>query len=144
MSQDKHMDAKVALFLFPKLDRVIGKIPILRQILLGTDANLVATYFHITGPWGDPEVKPILLPASAGPTSVVLQGVPLFVKRGFKALGSLIRSKPSEPEDPPPAESEASPPANSASLPPDELESQPSGEPAVPSRESEKQPEGGS
>jgi hypothetical protein len=126
MSEDKPVDAKVAIFLYPKLDRVLGKIPILNLILLGTDSNLVAAYFHVKGPWGDPEVEPILLPASAGPTSVVLQGVPLFVKRGFKALGSLIRSKPSESEDPPPAESappsgaesEAPPVADSgASLP---------------------------
>ncbi|MBW2577392.1 MAG: AsmA-like C-terminal region-containing protein [Deltaproteobacteria bacterium] len=106
MTKGKPMDGKVALFLFPKLDSVLGKIPILNLILLGTDSNLVATYYHVTGPWGHPEVKPILLPGSAGPTSLVLQGVPMFVKRGFKALGSLIRSDPSESEeDPPPAES---------------------------------------
>ena len=117
MSKDKPMDVKVALFLFPKLDSVLGKIPILSQILLGTDANLVAAYFHVTGPWRNPEVKPILLPASAGPTSVVLQGVPLFVKRGFKVLGSLILPEPSEPEDPPAAESETLSPANSETPP---------------------------
>jgi hypothetical protein len=117
MSEGKPVDAKVALFLYPKLDRVLGKIPILSQILLGTDANLVAAYFQVTGPWGGPEVKPILLPASAGPTSVVLQGVPLFVKRGFKALGSLIRPEPSEAEDPPTAESGPPPGAESAALP---------------------------
>ena len=118
MSKDKPMDGKVALFLFPKLDSVLGKIPILNLILLGTDSNLVATYYHVTGPWGHPEVKPILLPGSAGPTSLVLQGVPMFVKRGFKALGSLIRSDPSESEeDPPPAESTIPSPANSAAPP---------------------------
>jgi len=90
LSDDKRMEGKVALFLFPKLDRVLGKIPILSQILLGTDENLVAAYYEVSGPWESPEVKPILLPGSAGPASVVLQGVPLFVKRGFKALGSLI------------------------------------------------------
>jgi hypothetical protein len=103
MSEGKPMDGKVALFLFPKLDSVLGKIPILNLILLGTDSNLVATYYHVTGPWGHPEVKPILLPGAAGPTSVVLQGVPMFVKRGFKALGSLILPKSSEPEEEPPA-----------------------------------------
>jgi hypothetical protein len=42
----------------------------------------------------------------------------MFVKRGFKALGSLIRSDPSEPEeDPPPAESTIPAPANSAAPP---------------------------
>jgi len=126
MSKDKPMDVKVALFLFPKLDSVLEKIPILSQILLGTDANLVAAYFHVTGPWRNPEVKPILLPASAGPTSVVLQGVPLFVKRGFKALGSLILPGPPKPDAPPPVES-ADPSQGSAS---------PSEEPANASEES--------
>jgi hypothetical protein len=159
MSEGKPVDAKVAVFLYPKLDRVLGKIPILSQILLGTDSNLVAAYFQVKGPWGDPEVKSILLPASAGPTSIVLQGVPLFVKRGFKALGSLIRPEPSESEDPPadelvpppgaesaalPAselgtpsatEPEASPPANSAA-PPAAKSATPSEEPEVPSEES--------
>ena len=105
MSDDKWMDGKVALFLFPKLDNVLGKIPIVNLILLGTDSNLVATYFHVSGPWGNPEVEPILLPGSAGPTSVVLQGVPMFVKRGFKALGSLIRPDSADSEGSPPAES---------------------------------------
>jgi hypothetical protein len=104
----------VALFLFRKLDRALGKIPILNQLLLGTDASLVASYYQVTGPWGNPEVTPILLPGSAGPASVVLQGVPLFVKRGFQVLGSLVRPAPSEPDAPPPAES-ASPSEGSAS-----------------------------
>ena len=113
MSKGKVIDGKVALFLFPKLDRVIGKIPILSRLLLGTDANLVAAYFQVKGPWANPEVKPILLPGSAGSTSVVLQSVPLFVKRGFKALGSLVLPEPAEPDVPPPAAS-ASPPDGSA------------------------------
>jgi len=119
MSDDKHMNGKVALFLFPKLDNVLGKIPILNLILLGTDANLVAAYFQVTGPWDAPEVKPILLPGSAGPTSVVLQGVPLFVKRGFQALGSLILPEASEPEEKPPAAESGSPPASGSAAPPE-------------------------
>jgi hypothetical protein len=132
MSEGKPVDAKVALFLYPKLDSVLGKIPILNLILLGTDSNLVAAYFHVTGPWGAPEVKPILLPGSAGPTSVVLQGVPLFVKRGFKALGSLIRPKPSESEDPPAAESEIPPPAESEAPPVADSETPSTAESATP------------
>jgi hypothetical protein len=135
MSEGKPVDAKVALFLYPKLDSVLGKIPILNLLLLGTDANLVAAYFHVTGPWGAPEVKPILLPGSAGPTSVVLQGVPLFVKRGFKALGSLIRpepSEPSEPEDPPATKSETPPAAESGTPPAAESETSPPANSATP------------
>jgi hypothetical protein len=114
MTKDKQTDVRVALFLFRKLDRALEKIPILNQLLLGTDANLVASYFKVTGPWRNPEITPILLPGSAGPASVVLQGVPLFVKRGFKALGSLVRPAPSKSDAPPPVES-ASPSEESAS-----------------------------
>jgi hypothetical protein len=109
MSADKEIDARVALFLFRKLDRVLEKIPILNRLLLGTDANLVATYFQISGAWEQPDVKPILLPGSAGPASVVLQGVPLFVMRGINALGSIMDHGSTEPAAPVPIESPETP-----------------------------------
>jgi hypothetical protein len=139
MTEDKKMDVRMALFLFRKLDRALGKIPILNQLLLGTDANLVAAYYQVTGPWAHPEVTPILLPGSAGPASVVLQGVPLFVQRGFQVLESLVRPELSEPDAPPPAES-ASPseePASSLEEPasPSEEPASSLEEPASPSEE---------
>jgi hypothetical protein len=112
-SADKEIDARVAILLFRKLDRVLGKIPILNRLLLGTDANLVATYFQISGAWKEPVVKPILLPGSAGPASVVLQGVPLFVMRGIHALGSMIRPDSSAPAVPVPIEPPGPPAAGS-------------------------------
>ena len=78
-----------------------------------TDANLVASYFQITGAWKEPNVKPILLPGSAGPASVVLQGVPMFVMRGINALGSMIRPDSPAPAEPVPIESPS--PARSGS-----------------------------
>jgi hypothetical protein len=101
VGQDKEIDGRVALFLFRKLDQVLAKIPILNRLLLGTDANLVAAYFQVSGPWKEPEVKSILLPRSAGPASVVLQGVPMFVMRGIHALGSIIRPEAQRPSVPP-------------------------------------------
>jgi hypothetical protein len=139
MSEDKSMDVRVALFLFRKLDRVIGMIPILNQLLLGTDASLIAAYFQMTGPWANPEVKQILLPGSAGPASVVLQGVPLFVKRGFQVLGSLVRPAPSKLGAPPPAES-ASP--SEGSTGPSEESASPSEGSTGPSEESASPSEG--
>jgi hypothetical protein len=147
MSKGKNMDARVAVFLFRKLDRVIGKIPILNQLLLGTDANLVATYYRVTGPWANPKVKPILLPGSAGSASVVLQGVPLFVKRGFQTLGSLVLPESSKSDAPPraesasPSEGSASPSEGSAS--PSEGSTSPSEGSAIPSEESASPSEGG-
>jgi hypothetical protein len=144
MTVGKPVEAKVALFLFPKLDRAIGKIPIFSRLLLGTDENLVATYFHLSGPWASPVVEPILLPGSAGSTSVVLQGVPLFVKRGFKALGSLVRLGASEPEGLPANEPQALPPANSATTPAANSATTPPAESASPTDEPIPPPDGGS
>jgi len=103
-SDTKEIDGKVALFLFRKLDRVLSMIPILNLILLGTNDNLVASYFQVTGPWGEPKVKSILLPGSAGPTSMVLQGVPMFVMRGINTIRSIFT--PEEPEQLPPPDSD--------------------------------------
>ena len=88
----------------PSLDQVLAKIPILNRLLLGTDANLVAAYFQVSGPWKEPVVKSILLPRSAGPASVVLQGVPMFVMRGIHALGSIIKPEAQQPPVPPASE----------------------------------------
>jgi hypothetical protein len=96
-SETKEVDGRVAIFLFRKLDRVLDKIPILNLILLGKDDNLVATYYRVKGPWANPEAKAILLPGSAGPTSMVLQGVPMFVKRGINAIRSAVAPKKKAP-----------------------------------------------
>lgn len=110
----KTIDAQVYVFLFRKLDRVLGKIPILNRMLLGTDENLVAAAFDVSGEWSNPKIEPILLPSSAGSTSQVLQGVPHFVMRGIRALGSLVKpSAPAEAE-PPPSAPDPSPDASRA------------------------------
>jgi hypothetical protein len=103
----KTIDAQVYVFLFRKLDRVLGKIPILNRMLLGTDDNLVAAAFEVSGAWANPKIEPISLPSSAGSASQVLQGVPLFVMRGIRALGSLVKTSPPEPPTPPASPSEA-------------------------------------
>ncbi len=105
----KTIDALVYVFLFRKLDRVLGKIPILNRMLLGTDENLVAAAFEVSGAWADPMVEPILLPSSAGSVSQVLQGVPHFVMRGIRALGSLVNPSRSEPPAQPAGPTEPDP-----------------------------------
>jgi hypothetical protein len=104
-SETKEVDGRVALFLFRKLDRMLEKIPIVNLILLGTNDNLVASYYRVTGPWEKPEAKAILLPGSAGPASMVLQGVPMFVKRGFEAiLSAVVPKAPAPTPSPKPGE----------------------------------------
>ena len=85
------LDAEVALFLFRQVDRVIEKIPILSLLLLGTNENLIAAHFKLSGPWEDPDAELIPLRSLAtGPGSIVFRGVPALVLRGIEAIDSLF------------------------------------------------------
>jgi hypothetical protein len=94
------VDAQIALFLFRQIDKVIEKIPIVNMLLLGTNDNLIGAHFKLTGPWEDPDVNTVPLSAFArgpasiaeqGPTSVVLQTLPMFMMKGVEAIESMLR-----------------------------------------------------
>ncbi len=81
------VEAVIGIFYFRALDRVIGVFPILNRMLLGTDDNLVSTYFAVSGPWGDPRAS--IIPSksiASGPVSFVLEGLPAFVLGGLSTL----------------------------------------------------------
>ena len=104
----------VALYFFKTLDRVIGVVPIVNKLLLGDDENLVAAYFAVSGPWGDPKASVIPVKTLlAVPTNIVIEGVPAFVRSGISQLEHLISMLPSgeknEKPEPPPAERAAPP-----------------------------------
>ena len=61
------VEAVIGIFYFRALDRVIGVFPILNRMLLGTDDNLVSTYFAVSGPWGDPRARIIPSKSIASP-----------------------------------------------------------------------------
>jgi hypothetical protein len=93
------VDAQVALFLFRQIDRILGKIPIVNLLLLGTNENLVAAHFKLTGPWEEPRATVVPLKALAsgpasileqGPTSIVLQTIPMFMMKGVEAIESML------------------------------------------------------
>jgi hypothetical protein len=93
------VDAQVALFLFRQIDSIIEKIPIVNILLLGTNDNLVGAHFRLTGPWEDPKATPVPLRALAsgpasiveqGPTSLVLQSIPMFMMKGIQAIESML------------------------------------------------------
>lgn len=116
------VDAQVALFLFRQIDKVIGKIPIVNMLLLGSNDNLIAAHFMLAGPWEEPEVTSVPLKALAsgpasiveqGPASVVLETLPMFMMKGVEAIESMLRlGKPtaaeSSPDGPAAAEPDAS------------------------------------
>ncbi len=99
------MEIVAGLFLFRGIDKVIGTLPILSTLLLGSDENLVSAYFSLEGPWSDPDAD--LIPIKtflSGPASIVAEGVPNFVFGGLSRLGRLFSIRPkagAEPEDPP-------------------------------------------
>lgn len=120
------VEAVIGIFYFRALDRVIGVFPILNRMLLGTDENLVSTYFAVSGPWADPQAS--IIPSksiASGPGSFVLEGFPAFVRGGvstlqkiFSASGSAtpdISNAPVFPLDPlaqPPSASPSAPPGD--------------------------------
>ena len=83
--------AELALFLFRQLDWALVKIPILNELLLGENKNLVAAYFRLMGTWQEPEARaqPLLtVKDTAG--GDILEGIPRVVIQGVKAIGGLL------------------------------------------------------
>jgi len=93
------VDAQVALFLFRQIDKILDKIPIVNVLLLGTNDNLLGAHFQLRGPWDDPDAIPAPLNAFAsgpgsiieqGPTSLVLQSIPMIMLKGIRAVESML------------------------------------------------------
>lgn len=109
------VDAQVALFLFRQIDMILEKIPIVNYLLLGTNDNLVGAHFRLSGPWEDPKATAVPFRALAtgpasiieqGPTSIVLQTVPLFMMKGIEAIETMLglgKSKQQGVQQAPPA-----------------------------------------
>jgi hypothetical protein len=107
---DKALDANVVLFLFRQIDNLIGKIPVLNVLLLGSNENLLAAYYVLEGPWADPDARLVPLRSLAtGPATLVFEGLPFLVRKSLQAIGAIdgdVRAAPPRPfaaEPPPPA-----------------------------------------
>ncbi|GAG21580.1 unnamed protein product, partial [marine sediment metagenome] len=60
---------------------------------------LVGAHFQLTGPWEDPKATAVPLRALAsgpasiveqGPTSLVLESIPMFMMKGIQAIESML------------------------------------------------------
>jgi hypothetical protein len=109
MRPPQEVDAQVALYLFRQIDTILEKIPIVNFLLLGTNNNLVGAHFRLTGPWDDPKATAVPLRALAsgpasiveqGPTSLVLQTIPMFMMKGIQAIESMLGIGKSREQDP--------------------------------------------
>ncbi len=108
-SPTHEIKAHVVLFLFRQIDNLIGKIPVLNLLLLGSNENLMAAYFDLSGPWADPNATLVPLRSLAtGPASLVFEGLPFLVRKSLQAIGAIdgdvgrAPARPFSAEPPPP------------------------------------------
>jgi hypothetical protein len=82
----KQTDFIVALLFLQTLDSVIGSLPIVRNVILGKDRNLLALYFRLEGPRDDMGVTPL------PPERVrnIVGFASSAVMKGVRTLGKLI------------------------------------------------------
>jgi hypothetical protein len=101
----KESDFVVALLFLETLDSVIGSLPIVRNVILGRDRNLLALYFHMYGPRDDMFVTPLaperLRDIVGFASSAVMKGV--------SALGKLIPTGGGGGDAAPPDETKPTP-----------------------------------
>ncbi len=106
----KESDFVVALLFLQTLDTVIGSLPIVRNVMLGRDRNLLALYFRLYGPRDDMFVTP--LPPER------LRDIVGFasdaVMTGVRTLGRLI---PGAGDEAAPSDAPDTPPPPSSTLP---------------------------
>lgn len=91
------LEAVVGLFFFRGIDKVLGSVPILSTLLLGSDENLVSAYFSLEGRWNKPRAK--LVPVKTlldGPGNIVVKGVPTFVRGGLTRLRRVFSTRSSK------------------------------------------------
>jgi hypothetical protein len=75
--------------IFPRhaVDAIVGRVPLIGPILQGSDGTLVGRYMEVTGTWAEPEVARI---EGRSLAAGVIEGVPGFVLRGLRAIGSAL------------------------------------------------------
>ena len=86
------------LYLFRPVDFVLDKIPLVNVLLLGPNNNLIAAHFNLSGPWDEPSARIVPYKSiTSGPGHMVFEAMPALVRRGFRAIGSLMGGAPKEP-----------------------------------------------
>jgi hypothetical protein len=104
------IEAVVGIFFFKAIDRVIGVVPLLSDLILGEDDSLMGAYVQLTGPWKSPDSALVpLKTVASGPASFAIEGVPRFVKRAVTAIQSAF-TRPPVAAPPPDAASRAGAP----------------------------------
>lgn len=85
-TDDYQTDLVVAVLFLQTVDKLLGALPIVRDIVLGPDKNLLAAYFQLSGPWSEPNAR-ILAPRAIQTAFGLLTSV---IKGSVKQLIKLI------------------------------------------------------
>lgn len=110
LAREPRVSAVAGVFFYRDVDRVLANVPLLNDLLLGEDRNLIGAYFELRGPIGDPEARriPNRTFASGAPGFVLLdvpeflfRDVPVSVVRGLRSLGSRMGRGETEKPEPP-------------------------------------------
>jgi hypothetical protein len=94
-TEEYNTDMVVAVLFLQTVDKLLGAVPIVRDIVLGPDKNLLATYFRISGPWGEPNAT-ILAPRALQTAVGLLTGA---IKGSFRQLMKILPGNRNKPED---------------------------------------------
>ena len=89
----EEIDAVIGVFLFQRVRKILGHIPLVDLILPGSKDGLVGAYFHVHGPWQDPV-------AEAMPMKSLTEGAPDIITRPFEILQSLWNQAVEEDKSP--------------------------------------------
>ncbi|MCP4004528.1 MAG: AsmA-like C-terminal region-containing protein [bacterium] len=80
--EENTIDMVVALLFLQTVDKLLGSVPIVRDVVLGKNRNLLATYFRLDGPRTNPRAR-ILAPSALNTATGVISG-------GLRRLRNLI------------------------------------------------------
>ncbi|MEE9279196.1 MAG: AsmA-like C-terminal region-containing protein [Myxococcota bacterium] len=94
-TDDYYTDMTVAVLFLRTLDRLLGALPIVRDIVLGPEKNLLAAYFHVSGPMAELDAA-FLAPKTIESTFGMLSGA---IKASVKQLIKIIPGRRSGDED---------------------------------------------
>lgn len=94
LTQELETDMVLALLFLQTVDRVIGQVPLVRDLVLGEDGSLLALYFKLEGPWKAPQGR-LLAPSAVG-TAAGWAGK--IIGAGAKQLWKLLPVGRASPE----------------------------------------------
>jgi uncharacterized protein YhdP len=58
--REKSYDMEIAVAPLETVDKVVEKIPLIGTVLMGDEGALVVTYYKLTGPFDQPELKQVV------------------------------------------------------------------------------------